>query len=346
MTRLVARLDNAGDVLLAGPAVRAVAAAGEPVVMLAGPSGAEAAALLPGVAEVLVFDAPWVAFEPSPVATGPITSLVEAVRARRITEAIVLTSFHQSPLPLALLLRMAGVEFLAATCVDYPGALLDIRHPYDAELHEVEQSLSLCAAAGFTLPPDDDRRLALAAPLDGDDELVPEPYVVIHPGASVPARGLPLEPAADAAARLDGDGFRIVLTGSATERPLAERIAGRLPDGSATVLCGATDLATLARVVAGAAAVVCGNTALAHVAAAVGTPVVEAFAPVVPAHRWRPWRVPHVLLGVLDIACAGCRARQCPVPGQPCLEPFTADAVVDAVATVGRGVPSGIEVRR
>ena len=60
-------------------------------------------------------------------------------------------------------------------------------------------------------------------------------------------------------------------------------------------------------------------------------PVVEAFAPVVPAHRWRPWGVPHVLLGNLDIGCAGCRARECPVPGQPCLKPFTAAAVVDAV---------------
>ena len=46
---LVVRLDGAGDVLLAGPAVRAVAAAAE-VTMLCGPDGAGAARLLPGVA--------------------------------------------------------------------------------------------------------------------------------------------------------------------------------------------------------------------------------------------------------------------------------------------------------
>ena len=51
---LVARQDNAGDVLLAGPAVRAVAAGAERVTLLCGPAGAEAARLLPGVDEVVV----------------------------------------------------------------------------------------------------------------------------------------------------------------------------------------------------------------------------------------------------------------------------------------------------
>ena len=51
--RLVARLDNVGDVLLAGPAVRAVAAAGSPPTFLAGPNGADAVALLPCVGAVL-----------------------------------------------------------------------------------------------------------------------------------------------------------------------------------------------------------------------------------------------------------------------------------------------------
>ena len=45
---LIARQDNLGDVLLAGPAVRAVAASGAHVTMLCGPRGAAAAELLPG----------------------------------------------------------------------------------------------------------------------------------------------------------------------------------------------------------------------------------------------------------------------------------------------------------
>ena len=329
--RLVARLDNVGDVVLAGPAVRAVAEAGQQVVFLAGPTGADAAALLPGVAEVLVFDAPWVAFDPSPVDPRAIRALVDRIRRHSIDEAIILTSFHQSPLPLALLLRMAGVKRLSATCVDYPGSLLDVRHPYDESLHEVEQSLSLCAAAGYVLGDHDDRRLRLALPKSRTRDR-DRPYVVVHPGASVPARALPLESTTEVVAQLAAAGYHAVVTGSATEAQLARHVVSTTPPDDVTIRCGTTKLAELAMIIAGAQAVVCGNTSVAHLAAAVGTPVVEAFAPVVPAHRWRPWQVPHVLLGVLDISCAGCRARVCPIPGQPCLDPFTPQIVVDAVA--------------
>ena len=49
------------------------------------------------------------------------------VRNSRITEAVILTSFHQSPLPLALLLRLAGVERITGASTDYAGSLLDVR---------------------------------------------------------------------------------------------------------------------------------------------------------------------------------------------------------------------------
>jgi ADP-heptose:LPS heptosyltransferase len=332
--RLVARLDNIGDVLLAGPAVRAVAASGDDVVMLAGPSGARMAALLPGVSEVIVFDAPWVSFDPPTFDRAATDRLVAAVEDAAIDEAIILTSFHQSPLPLALLLRMAGVEVIAATSVDYAGDLLDIRHPYLDDLHEVEQHLSLCSAAGHRLPADDHGELRVrrgAATLDN----VREPYVVIHPGASVPSRGLPPTVVSHVIDELAAAGRHVVITGSADERPLADRLVSAAPDGAVADLVGLTDLAELVDVVAGADVVVCGNTGMAHVAAAVATPVVEAFAPTVPPHRWRPWMVPHVLLGRFDIECAGCRSRTCPLPGQPCLEPFTAPAVLHAIGRLG-----------
>ncbi|MEU0065934.1 glycosyltransferase family 9 protein, partial [Streptomyces albidoflavus] len=55
------------------------------------------------------------------------------------------------------------------------------------------------------------------------------------------------------------------------------------------------------------------------------------FAPVVPAERWGPYRVPAVLLGDQRAPCAGTRARDCPVPGHPCLEQVTAADVVRSV---------------
>jgi hypothetical protein len=47
--------------------------------------------------------------------------------------------------------------------------------------------------------------------------------------------------------------------------------------------------------------------------------------------RWRPWRVPHVLL-YREVPCAGCRARVCPVEGHPCLNGVSVEEVVSAVA--------------
>jgi ADP-heptose:LPS heptosyltransferase len=40
--------------------------------------------------------------------------------------------------------------------------------------------------------------------------------------------------------------------------------------------------------------------------------------------------VPRQILSV-DVPCAGCRARECPVPGHPCLGGVTVDAVLEAV---------------
>jgi ADP-heptose:LPS heptosyltransferase len=79
---------------------------------------------------------------------------------------------------------------------------------------------------------------------------------------------------------------------------------------------------------------VAGNTGPAHLAAAVGTPVVSLFAPVVPAERWAPYGVPHVLLGDRRAACADTRARHCPVPGHPCLDGIGDAEVLAAVAAL------------
>lgn len=325
---LVARLDSEGDVLLAGPAVRAVAAHATEVVLLVGPRGRQAAALLPGVDRVLVWRAPWIDPEPDPVDPAEIAELVERLRALALDEAVLLTSYHQSPLPLALLLRLAAVRRVSAVSDDYPGSLLDVRHRVPDDLPEAERALSTAVAAGFTPPLGDDGRLRVRRPLPDVSGLVgPGPYVVLHPGASVPARAWSPHRCAAAVAALAAAGRRVVVTGGPAEAALTRQVA----DGAGLDLGGRTGFAELAAVLAGADAVVVGNTGPAHLAAAVGTPVVSLFAPVVPAARWSPYGVPSVLLGDQLAACRDTRARTCPVPGHPCLDSVTPDDVVLAV---------------
>jgi HAD superfamily hydrolase (TIGR01662 family) len=344
---LVARCDSAGDVLLAGPAIRAVAALASHVTLLCGPRGHAAAALLPGVDEIVEWCVPWIDPDPPQVDPTDVGALVKQIEAGEFDEAVVSTSFHQSPLPLALLLRLAAVPRIAAICDDYPGSLLDVRHqvadnvpaaadgPSEAvdSLSEAERALSLAEAAGFPLPPGDDGRLALRTPLPDVPADLPRPYVVLHPGASVPARACPPDVCRDIVLALVRAGRRVVVTGAPGEAPLTAEVAGV----EGYDLGGRTTLAELAGVLAGADCVVVGNTGPAHVAAAVGTPVVSLFAPTVPYARWRPYGVPAIRLGDPDGACRDSRAATCPVPGHPCLSTVDPDEVVAAVETLCAG---------
>lgn len=345
---LAVRLDSDGDVLLTGPAIRALAARaaehGGQVDVLASSAGRAAAELLPGVRDVLVFDAPWSGYMPPPLDRAEVLGLVETLAARRYASAVIFTSFHQSPLPMALLARLAGIGHVSGTSEDYPGSLLDVRHRRPDGLHEVEAALDLARAAGYPTPTGDegapDDRLRVREPLPDVRDLVPTgPYVVVHPGASVPARAPAPDHARDMVAALADAGHRVVVTGGPRETDLAAHVA----DGRATDLSGRTDLAGLAAVLAGAACVVVGNTGPAHLAAAVGMPVVSLFAPVVPVDRWAPWGVPTVVLGDQDAACRGTRARECPVAGHPCLTGIAAGDVVAAVerlTTASPGTPT------
>jgi len=336
---LVARLDNDGDVLLAGPAIRAAARDATRVTLLCGPRGLQAAMLLPGVDDVLVHRAEWIDPEPRPFEAGPTRRLLLEIARRGIDEAAILTSFHQSPLPLALLLRLAGVPRIGATSEDYPGSLLDVRHRVYDDVHEVERSLSLMRALGHTLPDDDDGALRV---LHGPAELPFDgPYVVVHPGASVPARAWAPERHAELVGALADAGWNVAVTGAPSERALTARVAAGASGDRVRDLGGATDLAQLAAVLEGAAAVVVGNTGPAHLAAAVGTPVVSLYAPTVPAVRWRPWRVPHAILNEV-VPCAGCRARACPVPGHPCIDGIPTRAVLDAVEQLATPAPEAL----
>lgn len=319
-----------GDVLISGPAIRAVAAHADEVVLLCGPRGRPAADLLPGVDRVVQWRAGWIDPQPPPVTEGDVRRLVDQVSTLGVEAALILTSFHQSPLPLALLLRLAHVPWIGAICSDYAGSLLDLRHTLDedAALAEPERAVHLAAAAGFPLPPGDDGRLGVRHPLPGTRTLTGSGhYVAVHPGTSAPARRYPQAQLAETVRLIAEHGTHVVVTGSDKERALTEFVAGR----HAIDLGGKTPLPQLAAVFAGADVVVAANTGPAHLAAAVGTPVVSLFAPTVPARRWAPYGVPVAILGDQSAPCRGSRALICPVPGHPCLSRVRPEDVAAAV---------------
>ena len=232
---------------------------------------------------------------------------------------------------------MAGVPAIAAISVDYPGSLLDVRHRVPDDLHEVERTLSLVATLGHALPAGDDGRLRVRR----------HPDLSAGRPARRPLRGraprrLGARPGLGARGqrparrpRWPALGYQVVVTGGPSERDLCAGVAGAAP--GVVDLSGATGLAGLAEVLAGADAVVVGNTGPAHLAAAVGTPVVSIFAPDGAGRRGGGRGAsPTCCSASQDIACAGCRSRVCPIPGQPCIGGVEVDDVVAAVAGLTR----------
>lgn len=327
MNVLAVRQDNNGDVLLVGPAVRAMASGASRLSLLCGPSGRAAADAMPGVDEVLCWEAAWIEANPHPLRAGAVYDFVDRTARMRIDHAVIFTSFHQSPLPMALLLRLAGVPAISAISEDYAGGLLDLRHRgVPDDIHEVQRALSLARAAGFAPAPHDEGRLAVRV---GTHNPVAHlgTYVVVHPGATVPARAWSPQANRALVSALAARGEHVVVTGTQSERDLCAAVAQE----DAVNLAGATDFVGFARVIADASAIIVGNTGAAHVAAAVGTPTVSLFPPTVPASRFRPWMVEHVILGDQQIPCRGCRARVCPRGDHACLSVVTVDDVLRAL---------------
>ncbi len=116
--------------MLAGPAVRAVARRSH-VTFLTAPDAAEAAALLPGVAGVLTWQAPWAGDEPPALDAADVSLMIRRMAAGCFDNALILTSPHQSPLPTAMVLRLAGISPIAAMGSENPGSLLDVWHDPD-----------------------------------------------------------------------------------------------------------------------------------------------------------------------------------------------------------------------
>ena len=119
--------------------------------------------------------------------------------------------------------------------------------------------------------------------------------VIIHPGAGYPSRRWPPARFAAVARYLNKSGWRVLITGSPSERDLAEYVARTAGLPPYAAVAGQTTPLNLAALVAEAALVVSGDTGIAHLATAFRRPSVVLFGPI-PPDEWgpppdRPWHV-------------------------------------------------------
>jgi ADP-heptose:LPS heptosyltransferase len=333
---VILRLDNAGDVILAGPTVRALRAAlpGAHLILVASPAGAAAAELLPWLDEDVTWRAVWQdASGEMPFDPGRESAAIEGLRVLGADVAIILTSFSQTPYAAAYACYLAAIPIRVGHAGLFGGSVLSHPVPGPAPVHQAERDLHLLRGLGIgvrdegleaRVPPEARRTAAgLLGDLSADG---PEP-IVMSPGASCSARRYAPRAFARVADELGRrTGRPIVVVGTADERPLAAPIVAAVP--GALDLVGRTSLVEAAAVVEAAALVVTNNTLAMHLADALRRPVVVTYSGTDLEDEWRPRDTRHVLLRV-PTDCSPCRLFDCPFDGHPCLAIDTS-AVVEA----------------
>jgi lipopolysaccharide heptosyltransferase II len=336
---LCVRLDALGDLLMTTPALRALKQSrpGRRLTLLTSPSGAEAAALLPDIDGIIIYDAPWMKATAPRAGPLPDLAMIDRLRRGSFDAAVIFTVYSQNPLPSAMLCYLAEVPLRLAHCRENPYQLLTRWVP-DLEpdrlvRHEVRRQLDLVAAVGCRT--DDDRLKIRISEGDagrardrlGAIGLDPSgPWVLIHPGATAPSRRYPPEGFVEVATRLARDGMRVVFTGGPSEIDLIEGIRAAVPVPTHS-LAGRLALGELAALIALAPLLIANNTGPVHVAAAVGTPVVDLYALTNPQHT--PWAVPNRVLNH-DVPCKYCYKSVCPEGHHRCLRLVTPETVVRA----------------
>jgi ADP-heptose:LPS heptosyltransferase len=332
---LAVRLDNIGDVVMCGPALRALRAAlpQAEITLLASSGGVQAAPMLPWVDGAWALDALWQDVgDRMPFDPARERALVDRLAGGSFDAAVVFTSFSQSPLPAAYACYLAGIPLRAGQAREFGGSVLSPAvAPAPEGAHQVDRNLHLLAGAGLAVASDAALELALpdAARAEADRVLAAhaglgsgEPFVAVAPGASCPSRRYPPRAFAAAAARVRRvTGLPAVTVGAPRERPVAEAVAGAAP------LAGRTSVPGLAAVLDRAALVLTNNSAPMHVADALRRPSVALFAGTELEPQYAPRSGPCRILRRAT-ACAPCRRFDCPY-GTPCLD-IPAELVAEA----------------
>lgn len=150
--------------------------------------------------------------------------------------------------------------------------------------------------------------------------------VAIAPGAEFgPAKRWPASHFSDLARQIQQrwPDAEILLLGSQKDRSICEEIATGAP--GVHNLAGVTTLSTAIGLLANAKALVTNDSGLMHVACALGRPVVAIYGPTDPHHTPPLSKLAKILW--LNLDCAPCQQRICPLGHQNCMHGISAQMV-------------------
>jgi ADP-heptose:LPS heptosyltransferase len=352
---LLIRPDHLGDLLMTSPTVELLREAmpRAHLTMMVGPWSADLARRDPLLDDLLVCRFPGFTREPKGSPLAPYRLLWQTageVRRRRYDAALLLRFDHWWG---AWLAALAGVPIRVGHAVAECRPFLTHSIDPPGRGHWVERSLEtarrLLGAWGIQEEAASHRPglrfVVREEEARAADRLLAEmrasprrPLVAFHPGTGSPLKLWPEGRWIVLGWTLAARGARILVTGSAAEGGMAERIAGAIPDGRS--LAGRTDLGTLAALFRRCALVVGADNGPLHLAVAVGVPSVHLFGPTDPS-VFGPWgdAARHRVVAA-EWAGAPCGWLDLvPAPGvvAPCMEAIPVEKVAaECVELLGR----------
>ena len=321
---LTIRLDNIGDVVMTGPALRALKQAypGSHLTLMASPAGSQVAPLLPWVDDVITWRAVWQDIATN-VAVVPEKEyeLVALLEQKQFDAAFIFTSFSQSPHPPAFSCYLARIPIRVGQSKEFGGGLLThwVRPPEDSG-YQVERNLHLLREVGVQVSSD---QMELQTPLEDRHraEAILESagigsgqgFIALAPGASAAARRYDEARFAQAAQQLAAQsGLPVVLIGSQREVgrfPTLEALAG--VHAGITSLIGQTSVAEMAAIIQRSALLICNNSGSMHMATAFHRPMVILYSGTEHFEQWLPKSGTMRILN-RPTPCTPCHKFSCP----------------------------------
>ncbi|HWB31155.1 MAG TPA: glycosyltransferase family 9 protein [Vicinamibacterales bacterium] len=308
---LLLRLERIGDLLMAIDAIRDARAdwPDAQIDLAVGSWNEPIARLIPGVSNVLVADAPWLA-RGSAASWRRLVATARRWRARRYDLVVNFEPDIRSN----LLAWLTGAPARVGYGTGGGGALLTEALAYEPSRHVAVNARTLIAyAAGRVHEPDGHPRAsaALTPPADAIARAADllrhasRPLVGVHASGGRLSKQWHLDRFAAVARRLAAErGATIVLTGSPSDRSMVDEVAAALGGVTMIRADGALDLPSLAALLDQLDVFITSDTGPMHLAAAMQTAVVALFGPSDPK-RYGPRAAVERIVRV-DLPCSPC----------------------------------------
>lgn len=242
---------------------------------------------------------------------------------------------------LALLFFAARIPIRIGTGYRWYSFLFNRRvyeHRKDARCHELEYDIHLLEPLGcsrepsrdFSVPFGEKERLKILTFFEEYHISPADRLIVLHAGSGGSARDWPMERFIFIGRRLLHRGLRVILTGSEEEQSLVDSIFTGIGDGCINTV-GRFSLRDLAALYEKIHVLVANSTGPIHIAAAVGTPVIGFYPPIVqcsPA-RWGPYTEKRLIFEPDKSKCPECSRGPC--RSSLCMEQIAVDDVEHGV---------------